>query len=244
MNPDVQMTEAERTAARPTTSTSQPAVITPKLSKKQRKAQQKEKLPEPPDDDGDPSDPEFEPPGPDDDPDELNWDDFIGLFKGKDTIGNDGTAWREAAVYLNNLDRRTKARVIHSCVIFYEQPRRFLITGATRAGGVIGEGVDERIVKYLPTVTDEEWESMPSAHKKKRENWGRFETISVGRIKRIALISLEKFDEHPVVMKWRKKYGGKPLEIELQKVGNMNDETLKIKKLDLDEFRRFRGVIG
>jgi hypothetical protein len=165
-------------------------------------------------------------------------EDFFDLFNGKEEISGRSKGYQDARMWLQE---GNSLRKMTTCLVFYEKPITFLVSGGTvnnRAGD--GSSVDNRLLNYLP---QHEGAMLNQAHLRSTIKFGAFKNVNFTMVRRVALLSLQKgWLTHELAQQWTKSYGGLPYDLNFDstKWQRMTDESRRIKREGIEAFKEDR----
>lgn len=193
---------------------------------------------------------------------EREWDsEMQDLFNGYGEIGGESTPYSKSADFLKLKTPDTVKKVLDACLIIYNKPLSWLMTGKQknpggkrskrgkrveaeeeeiRPKGIIKDG----LAQYLPMMTVQEVESMDDTDREEmllsRSDWPEaFKYLNVTKCKRLALMGLEM--SKPVSKlqsQWLNVHSGRPSSITDFNIGER--ETNEIFEKDLKEFVKYK----
>jgi hypothetical protein len=139
------------------------------------------------------------------------------------------------------LESGNRARKMYSCIVFYEKPIQFLSTGRTsekenKPAKGDGVKVENNVLDYLPVHTDATLTDLAARTDTK---YGTFKKVNFSMVRRVALLAIQKgWLQHERIEEWKNCYGGIPTQITYTATSwdKMSDETLRIKKMGIQQF--------
>jgi hypothetical protein len=167
--------------------------------------------------------------------DGLTEEDFMAMFKGKDTFGPTGEGWESAWQWLTTGSQKVILRKAKLSITFLEKPRLFLITGRTKDGAGDGEGIDQRLSIICPKLEE------GSTVGPKRNNWGQWKNVNFSCMRRAAYLAITSsyFKKQDFVIKWKMIYGNAPDEITVEELNEVIPEG-KTRDIRVKEIIRFQ----
>jgi len=178
--------------------------------------------------------------------------DFFKLFNGCDEVFGSGKAYELAIKWTMEAGPVADwpKRVI-SCIVFYEKPKKFLLTGVTSknkesSGSVVNIGLARYLPHHSDDVTAGETPEAKAAAVARANFPSEFKRVNFTCVRNVALIFLEAQSRvmscpfSPPLTSWIQHYGGGPLHL-LATIGahypDSNSESYKIRLSQLTKFR-------
>lgn len=137
---------------------------------------------------------------------EIVDNDFLSLFNGKDAVFGKGASWGDTSDWLSS--HPDPAKAVYACVMFSYQPKKFLMTGKLASGKTEGQGIDAKILTYLPSMPNNQ-RGPEGSDVAKRMNG--LTLINYAMVDRVAFLALEVLhDSWRVAKGWASRYGARP----------------------------------
>jgi hypothetical protein len=174
---------------------------------------------------------------------------FTNLWNGVDTLGGGSLIWDLTVEWLKSVESANLKNVVKSCILFYEKPLKWLFhkKSADKAGEE-NSGVDAKLMQYLPTITEEQFQEAKTEFiaknpgKNFRGDWNpEFKYLNLSMTKRAALLFLETAPSDtvdPTICKWFSAWSVYPSEITADhpKFANASQLTIEIRMNDIASF--------
>lgn len=160
---------------------------------------------------------------------------FVALFSGKFDVSLRGFTYIKTFEWLSEGDSLKKAL---TCMVFFQKPLKFLETGLTKKNKGDGKGVDKKVIKWLPMLTDDEASSVTNEFRVK----SIFKKVNFTQVRNTALLFAQHGPYQGLVMQFIRKWGARPLQINTEAYHASDDQTQAIMAETLDTFRADRII--
>lgn len=176
----------------------------------------------------------------------MDLEGFIKLFNGQEEFGGNLQSYKNSMSWIQTGSVDEVKKKSMTCITFLVKSKKVLTTGRNSAGESVCKPVDPKLAKWLPSLTDEQWNEMSDEAKQGRAYLGAFSKINFTMAKRAALCSLEfGIGENKLHGQWTTKFGADPYDLEKDDSVflRMNEKTREIFWSELSNFQKVRDSL-